>query len=107
MYLFQIYNIFRDSELLLQESPGVEHDMNITHSEYEEGSEEKKEESEDEEEVNGVDRVDLAVQTSLMDSPSPSRCRGQRLAITSNSLTSQGTSYTTTPTFPITSPYLR
>ena len=92
----------------------------MTHSENEEGSEEEEEEeedieeeeeeeeeSEDEEEVNGVDRVDLAVQTSLMDSPSPSRFRGQRLANTSSSPTSQGTSYTTTPTFPITSPFLR
>ena len=57
----------------------------MTHSENEEESEEEEdieeeeeeeeEESEDEEEVNGVDRVDLAVQTSLMDSPSPSRFR--------------------------------
>ena len=89
----------------------------MTHSENEEEEEEEEEdieeeeeeeeESEDEEEVNGVDRVDLAVQTSLMDSPSPSRFRGQRLANTSSSPTSQGTSYATTPTFPITSPFLR
>ena len=87
----------------------------MTHSENEEESEEEEdieeeeeeEESEEEEEVNGVDRVDLAVQTSLMDSPSPSRFRGQRLANTSYSPTSPGTSYTTTPTFPIMSPYLR
>jgi len=93
----------------------------MTHSETEEGSEEdedeeedieeeeeeEEEESEDEEEVNGVDRVDLAVQTSLMDSPSPTRFRGQRLANTNYSPTSQSTSYTTTPTFPIMSPYLR
>jgi len=92
----------------------------MTHSENEEGSEEEEEEeeedieeeeeeeeSEDEEEANGVDRVDLAVQTSLVDSPSPSRFRGQRLANTSYSPTDQGTSYTTTPTFPIMSPYLR
>ena len=93
----------------------------MTHSENEEGSEEEEEEeedieeeeeeeeeeSEDEEEVNGVDRVDLAVQTSLIDSPSPSRFRGQRLANTSYSPTSQGLGYTTTPTFPIMSPYLR
>ena len=90
----------------------------MTQSENEEGSEEEEEEeedieeeeeeeSEDEEEVNVVDRVDLAVQTSLMDSPSPSRFRGQRLANTSYSQTNQGTSYTTTPTFPIMSPYLR
>ena len=73
----------------------------MTHSENEEESEEEEdieeeeeeeeEESEDEEEVNGVDRVDLAVQTSLMDSPSPSRFRGQRLANTSYSATSPGT----------------
>ena len=91
----------------------------MTHSENEEGSEEEEEEdieeeeaeeeeeSEDEEEVNGVDRVDLAVQTSFMDSPSPSRFRGQRLANTSYSATSQGTSFTSTPTFTIMSPYLR
>ena len=89
----------------------------MTHSENEKGSEEEKEEeenieeekeeeSEDEAEVNGVDRVDLAFQTSLMDSPSPSRFRVQRLANSSYSPTSQGTSYTTTPTFPM-SPYLR
>ena len=87
----------------------------MTQSENEEGSEdeeeeeedieEEEEESEDEEEVIGVDRVDLAVQTSFMDSPSPSRFRGQRLANTGYSPTS--TSYTTTPTFPIMSPYLR
>jgi len=91
----------------------------MTHSETEEGSEEEEdeeedieeeeeeEESEEEEEVNGVDRVDLAVQTSLMDSPSPSRFRGQRLMNTSYSPTSQPNNYTTTPTFPIMSPYLR
>jgi hypothetical protein len=92
----------------------------MTHSENEKGSEDEKEEeenieeekeeeeeeSEDEAEVNGVDRVDLAFQTSLMDSPSPSRFRVQRLANSSYSPTSQGTSYTTTPTFPM-SPYLR
>ena len=37
---------------------------------------EEGEESEDVKEVKEVDRVDLAVQTSLMDSPSPSRFRG-------------------------------
>jgi len=91
----------------------------MTHSETEEGSEEEEdeeedieeeeeeEESEEEEEVNGVDRVDLAVQTSLMDSPSPTRFRGQRLMNTSYSPTSQASNYTTTPTFPIMSPYLR
>ena len=65
---------------------------------------EEGEESEDVKEVKEVDRVDLAVQTSSMDSPSPSRFRGQRLANTSYSPTSPGTSYTTTPTFPIMSP---
>ena len=92
----------------------------MTHSETEEGSEEDEEEeedieeeeeeedeSEDEEEVNGVDRVDLAVQTSLMDSPSPTRFRGQRLANTNYSSTTPTTGYSTTPTFPIMSPYLR
>ena len=57
----------------------------MTHSENEEWSEEveEKEDIEEEEEeeskveVNGLDRVDLAIQTSLMDSPSPSRFRGQ------------------------------
>ena len=81
----------------------------MTNSENEEWSEEveEKEDIEEEEskvEVNGLDRVDLAIQTSLMDSPSPSRFRGQRLANTSYSPTSPGTSYTTTPTFPIMSP---
>jgi len=91
----------------------------MTHSETEEGSEEEEEEEEDieeeeeeeeseeEEEVNGVDRVDLAVQTSMLDSPSPARFRGQRLMNTSYSPTSQGNSYTATPSFPIMSPYLR
>merc|ERR1719186_1989184 len=89
----------------------------MTHSETEEGSEEDEEEEEDieeeeeeedesgdEEEVNGVDRVDLAVQTSLMDSPSPTRFRGQRLANTNYSSTTPTTGYSTTPTFPIMSP---
>ena len=91
----------------------------MTHSETEEGSEEEEdeeedieeeeeeEESEEEEEANGVDRVDLAVQTSLMDSPSPTRFRGQRLMNSNYSPTSQPSNYTTTPTFPIMSPYLR
>jgi hypothetical protein len=65
---------------LLQKSLGIEHDMNITHSEYEEGSEEKKEEeeeeSEDEEEVN---EVDLAVQTSVMDFSIPQQLQRSKI----------------------------
>jgi len=92
----------------------------MTHSETEEGSEEEEEEedveeeeeeeedeSEDEEEVNGVDKVDLAVQTSMMDSPSPQRFRNQRLANSNYSSTSQNSGYSSTPTIPIMSPYLR
>jgi len=86
----------------------------MTHSETEEGSEEEEDEedieeeedeeedSEEEDEVNGVDRVDLAVQTSLVDSPSPPRFRGQRVPTTSPS-----SSYSPSPSFPIMSPYLR
>ena len=46
--------------------------------EEEEDTEEEEEEEEEEskDEVNGLDRVDLAIQTSLMDSSSPSRFRG-------------------------------
>jgi len=92
----------------------------MSHSETEEGSEEDDEEedieeeedeegSEEEEEVNGVDKVDLAVQTSFMDSPSPntSRFRGQRLENSNFSTTSKSKGYSTTPTIPIMSPYLR
>jgi len=87
----------------------------MTHSETEEGSEEDEEEeegvdeeedeSEEEEEDIGVDRVDLGVQTSLMDSPSPAQFRGQRLA--NSSTTSHNSGYSTTPNFPVSSPYLR
>ena len=90
----------------------------MSHSETEEGSEEDDEEedieeeedeegSEEEEEVNGVDKVDLAVQTSMMDSPSPQRFRNQRLANSNYSSTSQNSGYSSTPTIPIMSPYLR
>lgn len=92
----------------------------MTHSETEEGSEdeeeeddideedeEEEEESEEEEEINSGDRVDLGVQTSLIDSPSPPRFRGQRLSNSNYSPTSQSTSYTSAQSFPIMSPYLR
>jgi len=98
-------------------------------SETEEGSEEEEEEEEEdiceeeeeeeeeeseEEDTNGVggqDRVDLGVQTSLLDSPSPvvsstashtQRFRGQAYG----SSPSTGPSYSSTPTYPMSS-YLR
>ena len=71
--------------------------------------EEEDEESEEEEDVT-VDRVDLACQTSLMDSPSPARFRGQKLSSTGFSPGPASPSlpgYTSTPSFSIMSPYLR
>jgi len=94
----------------------------MTHSETEEGSEEDEEDedieeeeeeeeddSDEDEEGNGIDKVDLAVQTSFMDSPSPnaSRFRGQKLENSKYSSTSQSKGYSTTPAIPIMSPYLR
>merc|ERR1719458_795946 len=67
---------------------GRKHASLMTHSEEEgseeEDDEEEEEDGEEEEDVNG-DRVDFAVQTSMLDSPlSPnpqaSRFRGQRLS---------------------------
>lgn len=110
---------------------GRKHASLMTHSE-EEGSEEEDEEeeeeveeeeeeeedSEEEEDVNG-DRVDFAVQTSMLDSPlspapQPSRFRGQRLSNAGSfsqsgpSTPSQNNNYSaSSPTYPIMSPYLR
>jgi len=110
---------------------GRKHASLMTHSE-EEGSEEEddeeeeeveeeeeeEEDSEEEEDVNG-DRVDFAVQTSMLDSPlSPnpqaSRFRGQRLSNAGSfsqsgpSTPSQNNNFSaSTPTYPIMSPYLR
>ena len=110
---------------------GRRHASLMTHSE-EEGSEEEdeeeedeveeeeeeEEESEEEEDVNS-DRVDFAVQTSLLDSPlsptqQPPRFRGQRLSNAGSfsqsgpSTPNQNNNYSaSTPTFPIMSPYLR
>lgn len=107
----------------------------MANSETEEGSEEEdeeediceeeeEEESEEEDEINGggVDRVDLGVQTSLMDSPSPgsspvqqqTRFRNQRLGSCGvetqavyAAATSSGPSFVSTPTSHLRSPYLR
>lgn len=99
----------------------------MANSETEEGSEEEEEEediceeeeeeeSEEEDEVNGgVDRVDLGVQTSLLDSPSPviqqqTRFRNQRLGsggICSPVTTASGPGFVATPTSHLRSPYLR
>jgi len=81
-----------------------------------EEEEEEEEEESEEEDVNGggggsSDRVDLGVQTSLLDSPSPTvpspsthtqRFRGQSYGSTPTS----GPPYSSTPTYPM-SPYLR
>jgi len=79
-----------------------------------EEEEEEEEEESEEEEVNGVggsDRVDLGVQTSLLESPSPTvpspsshtqRFRGQSYGNTPTS----GPPYSSTPTYPMSS-YLR
>jgi hypothetical protein len=50
---------------------------NDERSEEEEEEEQDIEEEESKDEVNGLARVDLAIQTCLVDSPSPSRFRGQ------------------------------
>merc|ERR1719282_1076471 len=83
-----------------------------------EEEEEEEEDSEEEEDVNG-DRVDFAVQTSMLDSPlspapQPSRFRGQRLSNAGSfsqsgpSTPSQNNNYSaSSPTYPIMSPYLR
>ena len=75
-----------------------------------EEEEEEEEESEEEEDING-DRVDFAMQTSMMDSPSPqpqNRFRGQKLSnVPSSYLNTPTTTSSPTPSFPIMSPYLR
>ena len=87
-----------------------------------EDEEEEEEESEDEEDVN-VDRVDFAVQTSMLESPSPvsssQRFRGQKLnqgssfnhsgpvSPSQNNNYPSSTNTSGQTTFPIMSPYLR
>lgn len=83
--------------------------------EDEEEVDEEEEEEESEEEEDNIDRVDFAVQTSMLESPSPPRFRGQKLSNNSGSFSQSGAASpnhnnnynNSTPTYPILSPFLR